>query len=328
MLFFAFYETHLQAFFMGILFLIAGYFAASSLDRKGPRRFIADRAVRLGIPTLIYALLIHPLIRFLLESSANHRLVFQPANYVHYIVSLEFLSGTGPMWFALALLIFCCGYAVLRTVSNRRDVSNTTRLPTDRTMLALIAVMATGSFLVRLVQPIGTSIMNMQLCFFVQYIVLFTIGAAVRRMDLFTRIPTAFGMRWLRLAVLIGPLIWAGIIVVARPTPEQLTGGLHWQSAAYSIWESFFCAGMCVGLLTLFRRRWDTQGALARFLSANSFAVYMFHAPILVALGLAMSHWAAPPFAKFLLLSALGLVASFAIADQLLRRIPGLRRIL
>jgi len=41
---------------------------------------------------------------------------------------------------------------------------------------------------------------------------------------------------------------------------------------------------MCLGLLTLFRDRFNRQGAVARFLSANAFAVYVFHAPVLIAL--------------------------------------------
>jgi len=55
-----------QAYFMGLLFLIAGYFVPDSFDRKGPARFLRDRAVRLGIPTLIYMLFINPSIEYLL----------------------------------------------------------------------------------------------------------------------------------------------------------------------------------------------------------------------------------------------------------------------
>ena len=52
----AFINILLQSFFMGILFLIAGYFVPNSLARKGRRRFIWDRFKRLGIPALIFML--------------------------------------------------------------------------------------------------------------------------------------------------------------------------------------------------------------------------------------------------------------------------------
>ncbi len=55
-LFFAIYQTFLQAFFMALLFFIAGYFAAPAFDRKGLARFSRDRFLRLGLPTLLYML--------------------------------------------------------------------------------------------------------------------------------------------------------------------------------------------------------------------------------------------------------------------------------
>ena len=39
-----------QAWFMGLFFLLAGYFTPAALTRKGVWRFCADRALRLGLP--------------------------------------------------------------------------------------------------------------------------------------------------------------------------------------------------------------------------------------------------------------------------------------
>ena len=43
-----------QAWFMGAFFLIAGYFAPGSFDRKGVGSFLKDKLVRLGIPALVF----------------------------------------------------------------------------------------------------------------------------------------------------------------------------------------------------------------------------------------------------------------------------------
>src|ERR1041385_1164966 len=59
--FFATYQSFLQAFFMGLLFLVAGYFVPRALDRKGFRKFLRDRAVRLGIPALLFMVFIQPI---------------------------------------------------------------------------------------------------------------------------------------------------------------------------------------------------------------------------------------------------------------------------
>src|SRR5919197_6498998 len=45
---------------LGAFFLIAGRLSGPSLDRKGPRRFLVDRLVRLGIPIVFYVLVIAP----------------------------------------------------------------------------------------------------------------------------------------------------------------------------------------------------------------------------------------------------------------------------
>jgi hypothetical protein len=311
---------------MGLLFLIAGYFVPISYDRKGPGRFIADRAVRLGVPTLIYALLIHPSILCVLHGVETGRVAMSLRDYAHYLLTLEFLGGTGPMWFALALLFFSIIYALGRMMGVKgRGASD--RLPSNLDVLILIAAMAVGSFAVRLVQPIGTSVMNMQLCFFTQYILLFAVGCTARRRDWLNGIPLRFGMRWGLIAVLLGVPMWFAMILLggaAKGDFNPYAGRLYWQSAVYCTWESLFCVGTCLGLLTWFRERFNRQGALARFLSDNAFAVYVFHAPILVGLALAMQGWHGPPFAKFLALTAAGLVASFLAAHLVVRRIPGL----
>ena len=49
---FAAWQMYLQSFFMGLLFFIAGFFVPASLDRKGPRQFVRERAFRLGLPVL------------------------------------------------------------------------------------------------------------------------------------------------------------------------------------------------------------------------------------------------------------------------------------
>jgi peptidoglycan/LPS O-acetylase OafA/YrhL len=40
------------AFFMGLFFLVSAYFLPGACDRKGPRAFLQDRGLRLGVPRL------------------------------------------------------------------------------------------------------------------------------------------------------------------------------------------------------------------------------------------------------------------------------------
>ena len=50
-----------QAYFMGLFFLLAGYFTPGALERKGYARFLLERCLRLGLPLLVFGLLLAPL---------------------------------------------------------------------------------------------------------------------------------------------------------------------------------------------------------------------------------------------------------------------------
>src|SRR5271156_6071943 len=60
-IFFIFFVSLNQAYFMGFFFLIAGYFTPASYNRKGPGKFLVDRLIRLGIPLAVFGVLLDPL---------------------------------------------------------------------------------------------------------------------------------------------------------------------------------------------------------------------------------------------------------------------------
>ncbi len=63
-------------FLMGLFFLLSGLMTQDSLARKGPRRFVSDRLLRLGIPFALYTLAIWPVLEWaLLEPFLPPRLL-------------------------------------------------------------------------------------------------------------------------------------------------------------------------------------------------------------------------------------------------------------
>ncbi len=329
---FATYQAFLQAFFMGLLFLIAGYFVPGAFDRKGFGRFLRDRAVRLGVPSLLFMLFIQPFTVYWLLPGFNHsRPPFLPA-YWRYLSSGRFFSGSGPMWFTVALLVFSLVYGLARVIRGKvpAKAMPESALPVPKQILGLALVIALCTFLVRIVQPIGSSILNMQLCFFSQYVLLFAVGVQARRGDWLLRVPYAFGMRWFSRTLMVGCVVWVGFVlaIVSTHTESKLSGGFTWQSAILCFWESFFCIGTCLGLLVWFRKKFNQQGSLARWLSDNCFAVYLFHTPILIAVTLGLRGWEAPKPVKFLLATLLGGTATYLASSFVFRRIPLLKRVL
>lgn len=329
---FATYQSFLQAFFMGLLFLVAGYFVPAAYERKGLARFLRDRWMRLGVPALIYMVIIQPVIVYwLLRDFDEHTRPSLWQAFVPYLVKGRFLSGSGPMWFAVALLIFSAIYGMVMSArgapaKGQEDES----CPTHAQVIGVALLIAVCTFLMRIVQPIGTNILNMQLCFFSQYIVLFVIGIQAWRRNWLLRIPYAFGMLWLKVALIGGGVVWLGLVfAVLKTHSEQLvSGGWTWQSALLCFWESFFCVGICLGLLVLYREKFNRRGRLAGWLSDNAFTVYMFHAPLLIAVTLALRGFEAPKLVKFVCAFVLGLVVTYLASGFVFRRIPLLRRVL
>ena len=93
-----------QAYFMGFFFLIAGYFTPGAVDRKGVGRFARDRLVRLGIPLLLFVIVVRAVVGIPGWSVSG----LPYAEY--YVLSWD----PGPTWFLEVLLVFSLVYAVVR----------------------------------------------------------------------------------------------------------------------------------------------------------------------------------------------------------------------
>jgi len=325
------FETFNQAFFMGILFLLAGYFVPGAYDSKGGWRFLRDRSMRLGIPTLFFMLVLAPVIKYwLLRFDDPSRPTLAEA-YPRFLTVFGMLSASGPMWFALALLIFCFVYGLYRFVSGGEGRAVPLSVPNHLAVVGLMLVMGSGSFLVRIIQPIGTNVFNMQLCFFSQYILLFCVGIMAYRGDWLRRVNKAFGLFWFRVSLLGGIPGWIAIVGTTGPLrgdTKSLLGGLTWQSAAFCFWESFFCVGVCLGLIVIFRERFNSQDGFARWMSQNSFSAYLFHPPLLIAVTLVLRPVPLPPLAKFVMACLIAVPTVFLVSGLLRERVPGLRRLL
>jgi fucose 4-O-acetylase-like acetyltransferase len=327
---FGFYESFMQAFFMGLLFLIAGYFVPGAYDRKGFGRFLGIRLIRLVVPAAVYMVVIHPLILyFQLDLYWIRPKPGLFAYFADYVTGGAVLEGSGPMWFVLALFVFTLVYGLARLVRGRPGKALKLEPKTSNMILLMLAV-AAAAFAIRTVQPIGTSVLNMQLCYFAQYIALFIVGVLAYRSGLFSKLDARKGKRWLLAALVPGYAVWSAIMLLggALEGNESYSGGLTWQSAAFALWESFTAVAVSAGLITLFREKYNYQGRIIKAMSQSAFAVYMFHTPVIIAAAQLAKPLPLPPLAKFVLLSLICVPLCFALAHFVIRRIPLLKRVL
>jgi hypothetical protein len=318
-LFFGIYQSFLQAFFMAVLFFIAGYFAAASFDRKGFSAFARDRAVRLGVPTLLYMFVIGPLTQYFLSRTwgrggFGHQ-------WLTHLGDGEWLSETGPMWFCAVLLLFSLLYGLIRR-SGWRERAVALRGP----MVAVfVMLMAATTFAVRIFVPSGTSVLNVHPGDLPQYLLMFAAGAHGYRGNWMTGLDGRSCLRWGTLALAISAPLFAALVLFGGGLEGETAlyaGGFNLVSAGKCLWEALVCVGMGFLIQAVYRRHFDTQGPLAGWLSDNAFGVYLIHPPILIGFALLLHVLPLAAIAKALLLTLLAAVGSFAASALILRRSP------
>jgi peptidoglycan/LPS O-acetylase OafA/YrhL len=308
-----------QAFFMGMFFLLAGYFTPGSYERKGAARYLADRAVRLGIPLLGYGFILGPLTIAMAATGLNRHLL---GTWRETVLIDPF--DVGPMWFVEALLVFGVGYVAWRAVVPQRPAARDLP-PLPRHSTLAIAALATGivAFAIRLVVPVGDVVWGLQLGYFASYVVLFVTGCVAARGRWLERIDERFARPWRRVTWVTGPVLFVYAIAAGatagRPFPTR--GGWTLPAFVYALWEPFVAWGIILGLLWRFRtaavasRRWQT-------LSRRAYATYVIHPPILVAWSLAVVPLGLPSLVEFALVGVAAIATTFAVAGWLLR-VPG-----
>lgn len=316
-----------QAYFMGFFFLISGYFTPGSFDRKGPGAFYKDRLLRLGIPLLVYVFVLSPI------ASISPYLSPTPADVFHVTPpftwqKFPYALSVGPLWFAEMLLFFCLGYVIWR-LAGRTSVQATQRVSSPPAYLAVglfILALALASYVMRIVMPIGVSIPIFgfpTLAYLPQYLSFFILGIMAFRRNWFQTIPGSMG---------ITGFVVAGVSTIVLAPLALNAGGAFLgngtlQSAAYALWDSTFSVGICLALLTFFRRCLNRQTRFGSFLSQQAFTVYIIHIPVIVLLALALRGVHLESLLKFALAALIGVPLCFALAF-LVRKIPFASRIL
>ena len=319
-LFFGIYQSFLQAFFMALLFFVAGYFSAAACDRKGVPQFVRDRFIRLGLPTLLYMLAIGPLTQYFLSRTWGSG-GFAHQWWVH-LMDGEWLSETGPMWFCAVLLLFSILYGVFRLTGWKEGA---VKLRDDRwaTVALFIVIMAALSFLVRIAVSDDRSVLNVHPGDLPQHILMYAAGVLGYRGKWLTQLPDGFCLRLAALALSLSVPLFAVLLFGGlKGDTSQFAGGFNAISGGKCLWEALVCVGMAFMLFALFRRYFDSQGPFAETFSENAFGIYLIHPPILIACAILLHPLPAHPIAKAALLTALAAIGSLAASALILRRSP------
>jgi glucans biosynthesis protein C len=322
-----------QGYFMGLFLFVSAYFVPGSYDRKGPFKFLKDRLIRLGLPLAIYSWIVRPLLSY-----------FDPVRFPDgrpafwsYITGTYFkqeaIFGSGPLWFVEVLLIFSFVYVLWRllTKSMQGWTARSSQFPRNGVLIVVAILLGIGAFGVRLIVPVGWNfkLLNLQFPFFVQYIAFFVFGIMAYRNNWLKNLSSRTGRWWLGIAGALIFLFWP--MAVAGGAIDNgfdfFLGGLHWQAFAYAIWESFLAIAMSIGLVYIFRERFNIQGKMATFLSRNAYTAYVIHEVVIVTLAYLVIGVMLYPLLKWLVVSLVAVPLCFGLG-AIIRKLPYADRVL
>ena len=315
-----------QAFFMGFFFFLSACFISPSYNRKGAGQFLSDRLKRLGIPLIFYSFILSPVLSYLVYYWG----------YGHHITYPQYLGGFddwidfGVLWFVAALLLFTLIYLLFRYLVNPSP-AKAFAAPSAITIVLFAVVIGVVSFLVRIKFPVGWVLkpVGFQLGHFTQYVTLFIFGLVAYKSNWLNTITMRIGKQ-LSVLVIILVLFFPMFYVIKLKTDMPLdwySGGFHWQSLLYAVWEQATGFSIIVTLLTFGRQLWNKPSVIWATLSRNAFAVYIFHPLILISFSLVVRNWAVDPSVKLLVVAPLAVAGSFLLAAAI-TKIPGLKSVI
>jgi glucans biosynthesis protein C len=302
---------------LGPLFLVAGWFSARSLARKGAGGFARTRLLRPGVPLIVFIFVINPLATYL----GNLRGARHPS-------LADYLGGTygaGPLWFAAALLAFSLAYALLR----RLHVAPVARRRSgEQVMVAAAVLIAVTVFLVwQRWPPDANAFLDLRWESWPQGAGLFALGVwageAGSLQDL-----TAWARRlgWTALAATVMLVALAGY-EQARGQGEAALRGAGWPMMLAAVLYGIVSVAFTVWFTALVRARWSGGGPLRARAGRASYATYVLHPLLLTAIMVLFASLALAPELTFLAVAVVAVPACY-LAGYAATRVPGVSKVL
>ena len=309
---------------MLVMFFIAGYFAYSSLAKRGSGQFIRDKFIRIGLPWIFGVLLLAP-----------------PTAYMIYFsrgvpVSLgQFWAGDywgaafqqSVYWFLGILLLQFVLLGLFYATSDRlRQLTRRTQQPSWVLFVVFAMLMTLGFLTMNQFYPADTwthvYIFMFQPLRLPLYFGYFILGLLAYQRGWFTADGFKPGWGWVALMVVSGVLYLGYRLTI--PTPMQTTLPLM---AGNAILVNVFCLSGLMGGIAIFQRIVNGDGWFWASQARNSYGIYYVHPLFLYPLAYLFVSINLSVFLKAPLVILLGWLLSWGFSALILTRLPGLRRI-
>jgi len=322
------------AFFMGFLFLISGYFMPMSYDRGNGDGFLQKRLLRFGLPLLFVFLIMEPAQMYFHYTLYSGN---EPLSFFKYFTDIwlglngmpeGFIASAGRFpelnfahaWFIQHLLVYAIVYWIFRKIIKKPILKQEERPFSVPRLVIIFIIIAVLSFIVRIWYPIDywrgvLGFFQVEIAHWPQYLVMFVAGIIAYRKNWLATLKAKTGYVALCIAILNVIAIHAGVL---RLLVSLYNGWMVW-----AIWESAIAVCMIFGLLTLFREKCDWTTPFLKTMSRSSYAAYIIHMPIVLAVQYAFDAVVIGGAAgKFITVSIISIVLTYALSALLVRVKP------
>lgn len=325
------------AFFMGLFFMLSGFFLPGSYDRKSKWIFLKSKLMRLGIPVILSLLIMQPVLMFFYYNNFSGN---PPLGFFDYFQSIYFGVGGMPagfistigfpemnfghIWFVEHLLLYSLLYLLFRLVFKKKIV------PKEQgtfnffyIILIAFLISALTWFVLRYFNQnewIGLfGFIQIEPAHLPQYLILFITGIVAYHRDWFRKITPKQGYISFGLGIAMAALICARSIL-----PESISEFIDTIWFAY---ESFLAVFLCFGLIVVFRQNIFTTNTFLKTMSSSAYLAYILHYPIVVIVQYLLDKVIiVNAFGKFMTVGIISIIVTFCIS-WMLKKIRVIRKI-
>jgi glucan biosynthesis protein C len=326
-----------QTSLLGLFFLLGGYFTPKSYDRKGGRSFWKERLIRIGIPLLLYIVLINPVIIYILSQlgippwSSNPLLQGSLLDYYLRIFLssgdfIDFLTFAGPMWFLLVLLLFTAVYTFWRQLTKfdwvQRKIPKEFSIPRYWHLLLFAIGLGCLTFLVRTIFSIDNRPLGIPWAQLIQYLMMFSVGVICIRYHWFDKMTKKQVQLWVITILTAIVLMFLDIALGMGMNPDfnLFSGGANLHAFLFAVVDTVICMGMIFVMIKVFYAKFNKQGTILRNLSDSAYHMYIVHPPILIALSVVLASVALYPLLKVAVVIPAAVLLCYLVSHYVLQR--------
>ncbi len=327
-----------QASLLGLFFLMGSFFTPRSYDRKEVSAFWKERLIRLGIPVLLYIVLINPIIFYLLGAGGIQPWCANPrmqGSFIDYYLSnfqslenfVEFLTEFTITWFLVVLLIFTAVYTIWRQITKIDSIQQhiPKELPIPKYIYLLLLAISLGclSFLVRITFSIIDAPLGLPLAYMIQYFMMFSVGIIAYRYGWFEKMTRHHFKVW-AITIFVTVMLFFTYFFVFVGVDSDFSvflGGSHLNALIFALVDNIACMGMIFVLIKIFYAKFNKQGKMLQNLADSSFHMYLIHPFVVIPVSLGIAFIPLSPIIKLFIILPVSVILCYLISHFILQKI-------